>query len=315
MEKTIPGKILQYHLTEKIGSGFAGDVYHAWDSGLDRNVAVKFIKRELTNDRAFRAQMMTAVLAARELSHPNVAKYYGIEENDGQMVVVMEYIQGQTLKSMLHQKPLDFQHFLKLAVQLSEGLLAIHRINISHKYITSDNIIISSKGDAKLTDLGLAPTADVINKAGKSLDADKLTYLSPEILTGQDDSPVSDQYSLGVVLFEALTGNLPFQEDSKEQLIKVIENPAAYEKTFEEISHGDVYFLITKLMAKLPEDRFSGVDELITTIKEIDLSQNVDEKSPSPLFGNAVKSRLYVITSLAFLLLVLFWLIVKGLGG
>ncbi len=313
MEKTVSGKILQYHLTEKIGSGFAGDVYHAWDSGLDRNVAIKIIKNELANDPAFRVQMMTAALAARELSHPNVARFYGVEEVDGRLVVVTEYIQGPTLKSIVTQRPLDLHRFLKMALQLAEGLKAIHQLSISHNYFTSDNVIISPAGDAKLTDMGTAPTIKMMNNACEFLSSEKLVYLSPEFLMGQDSAQASDQYSLGVVLFEALTGNLPFEEYSQAQLIKVIENPASYEKTFEDISHGDIYLLITKMMAKLPEDRFCDVNELIASIKEIDLSQSVSRKSPPALIGNGVKSRLYLVTSLAFLLLVLFWLIVKGL--
>jgi serine/threonine-protein kinase len=317
MEKTPEGKILHYHLAEKIGSGFAGDIYHAWDSGLDRNVVIRIIKKELAQDTSFCAQVMTTGLAARNFLHPHVARFYGAEEVDGQLLIVTEYIQGMTLKSIVSQKPLHFQEFLKLSHELTDALKAIHQQNIRHQYITSDNVIITSDGSAKLTDLGIAPTSKMMRISGHLISSDKLVYLAPELLQGQDPTQISDQYSLGVVLFEALTGNLPYEESSREQLIKMIETPDSLKKSFEEIEHGDIYLLITKMTATLPEDRFSSMDELIATVKEIDISQNDNKRSPHTLHttSSALKSRFYLIISLAFFLLVLFWLIVKGSGG
>lgn len=317
MGKSVIGKIQQYHLAEKIGSGFSGDIYHAWDSGLDRNVAIRVIKPELANDASFRTQVMTTALAARELTHPHIAKFYGVEEINGQLLVITEYIQGPTLKSIVSQKPLNFKEFLKLSLELTSALKAIHQLDISHMYVTSDNIIMTPDGGAKLTDLGTAPTSKVIGKLDGLISDDKLIYLAPELLVEQNANAMSDQYSLGIVFFEALTGNLPFEDSSREQLIKIIENPVSSRNPFEEIEHGDIYLLITKMTANLPEDRFSNMEELMATIREIDMSQNDNKRvlQVFPSSASTLKSRLYLMTSLAFLVLVLFWLIVKGFGG
>ncbi len=317
MEKTSHDKILHYHLNEKIGSGFAGDVFHSWDSGLDRNVALRIITPDLANDSSFRTQLRDAAKAARELTHRNVAKTYSVEEVNGQLIVVTEFVQGQTLKSLVSQKPLDFRKFLKLSLGLAEALKAIHHLEISHRYITSDNVIILPDGSAKLTDLGIAPTPEIMKNSHTLMAPDKIVYLAPEFLQGHECGQVCDQYSLGVVLFEALTGNLPYEDSSNEQLINMIKNPASSKELFDEIERGDIYLLITKMTANLPEDRFSNIDELIATINEMDISQNhsrISQDAFAPT-GSAVKSRIYLMVSLVFLLVVLFWLIVKGLGG
>jgi len=314
MEKTIPLKILQYHLSEKIGSGFAGDVYHAWDSGLDRNVAIRIVRDELANDANFRAQIMTTALAIRDLSHPHLARFYGVENVNGQLAVVMEYVEGQSLKSIIVEKPLDLRQFLKLALQLSNGLKSIHHLNVTHRYITASNIILAPDGNAKLTDIGLAPTVEMLRKGIDLLNPQKLAYLAPEYLLGQAETQQADQYSLGVVFFEAVAGNLPFDESSRDQLIKKIENPVSRVEAFEDIHHGDILLLITKMMSPLPEDRFSSVDELIATIKEIDVTQYRAKSFSSAGFEPVAKSRIYLMTSLVFFLLVLIWLLIKGFG-
>jgi serine/threonine protein kinase len=184
-------------------------------------------------------------------------------------------------------------------------------------YVTSGNVIMQPDGGSKLTCLGTAPTSKMVEKFENLISPDKLIYLAPELLVGQSGNEISDQYSLGVVLFEALTGNLPFEESSREQLIKIIQNPVLSKKPFEEIEHGDIYLLITKMTATLPEDRFRDINELIASIKEIDISQNDNKRAVQAFssLGSTLKSRLYLMTSFAFFLLVLFWLIVKGLSG
>jgi len=317
MENAAPGKILQYHLAEKIGSGFAGDVYHAWDSGLDRNVAVRIIREELARDNSFRSQIMTAGLTARELSNLHVTRFYGVEETDGQLIAVLENVPGETLKSFVKRKRLNQIEFLKLAGQLAEGLRAIHQLGMSRRYITSDNIILSPEGDAKLTDLAVAPTVMMINNPENFNNSMKLTYLAPEFLSGRDSTHASDQYSLGIVLYESLTGRTPFGEISKDELIAVAEDENARERAFSKIPHGEIYLILSKMMSAYPEERFSNAEELIASISAVDLSQTESLKHSTPYSTsqNDTKSRLYLMVSLAFFLLVLFWLIVKGFGG
>lgn len=315
MENTAPSKILQYHLNKKIGSGFAGDVYHAWDSGLDRNVTVKIIEPELAVYNPYRSQIMTTALSVRDLEHPNVARLYAVEEHNDNLIVVTEYVEGVALKSILERGGLEISRFIKIAVQLIDGLNAISNFEMEHNYFTSSNIIVDSNEICKITDYGLSPTPQMVRNESGFVDHEKLIYMSPELLKGANVTAASDQYSLGIVFYEMLTGKLPFEDNSREELIRKVESPALHEEFSGEIRHGDILLLINKMTATDPEERFSGFDELAATIKEIDLTQNVRELGTDSSRSKNVKSRVYLMTSLAFFLLILFWLIVKGFGG
>ena len=314
METADLKKVFQYHIHKKLGSGFAGDLYEAWDSGLDRIVTLRIIRDELARNEAFASQLSTSAFSARELDHPNICRCYGVEESDGIMIAVMEYVPGEILRKRIEKEPFDINQFLDFAVQISRGLKALHDTGMTHKYITSDNIIISDTGTPKFLDVSVAPTPKMIKQEDELIAANKLAYFAPEILDGHSASVYSDQYTLGIVFYECLTGKLPFKGITRKELIEKIGNSKPLDHENSEIKNGHIVLLINKMIAKVPSERFTDAEELILTLKEIEefnkKGVTVTDIRPSA----QLKSRIYLIISLGVLLVVTFWLLFASLS-
>ena len=314
METAARKRVLQYHIHKKLGSGFAGDLYEAWDSGLDRIVTLRIIRDELAKNEAFSCQLSTSAFSARELDHPNICRCYGVEESDEIMIAVMEYVPGQMLSKRIAKSPFDINQFLVFAVQISEGLKALHDSGLTHKYITSDNIIISDSGTPKFLDISIAPTPAMIKPEDELVAANKLAYFAPEILDGHSPSVYSDQYALGIVFYECLTGKLPFKGVTRKELIEKIGNSEPLDHKNSEIKNGHIVLLINKMIAKVPSERFTDAEELITTLKEIEeFNKNgiaVTKIGPK----EQLKSRLHFMSSLVILLVVAIWLLFASLS-
>ncbi len=309
METADLKKVLQYHIHKKLGSGFAGDIYEAWDSGLDRIVTLRIIRDELAKNETFSSQLSTSAFAARELDHPNICRCYGVEESDGIMIAVMEYIPGQMLRKRIEQSPFNINQFLDFAIQISEGLKALHDTGLTHKYITSDNIIIGDSGTPKFLDISIAPTPDMIRQEDELVAANKLAYFAPEVLDAHSPSVYSDQYALGIVFFECLTGKLPFKGVTRKELIEKIGNSSPLDHKKSEIKNGHIVLLINKMMAKVPSERFTDAEELITTLKEIEEFNKKGLTVTSIKPKGLLKSRIHLMTSLVILTIVALWLL------
>ena len=309
METAALKKVLQYHIHKKLGSGFAGDLYEAWDSGLDRIVTLRIIRDELAEHEAFSIQLSTSAFSARELDHPNICRCYGVEESDGIMIAVMEYIPGQMLRKRIEQSPFDINQFLDFAIQISEGLKALHDTGLTHKYITSDNIIIGDSGTPKFMDVSIAPTPDMIRQEDELVAANKLAYFAPEVLDAHSPSVYSDQYALGIVFFECLTGKLPFNGVTRKELIEKIGNSQPLDHKKSEIKNGHIVLLINKMMAKVPSERFTDAEELITTLKEIEEFNKKGIAVTNIKPKGLLKSRIRLMTSLVILSIVALWLL------
>ena len=314
METAALKKVLQYHIHKKLGSGFAGDLYEAWDSGLDRIVTLRIIRDELAKNEAFSSQLSTSAFSARELDHPNICRCYGVEESDGIMIAVMEYVPGEMLSKRIEQGPFDINQFLDFAVQISEGLKALHDTGLTHKYITSDNIIISDTGTPKFLDTSIAPTPEMIKQEDELIATNKLAYFAPEILDGHSASIYSDQYTLGVVFYECLTGKLPFKGVTRKELIEKIGNSRPLDNKNSEIKNGHIVLLIDKMIDKVPSERFTDAAELITTLKEIEEfnKKGITVTNIGP--KEQLKSRIHLMASLLVLLVVAFWLLFASLS-
>ena len=307
-------KVLQYHIHKKLGSGFAGDLYEAWDSGLDRIVTLRIIRDELAKNETFASLLSTSAFSARELDHPNICRCYGVEESDGIMIAVMEYVPGEMLRKRIEKGPFDINQFLDFAVQISGGLKALHDAGLTHKYITSDNIIISDSGIPKFLDVSIAPTPEMIKHDDELIAANKLAYFAPEILDGHSASVYSDQYTLGVVFYECLTAKLPFKGITRKELIDKIGNSRPLDHENSEIKNGHIVLLINKMIAKVPSERFTDAGELIMTLKEIEEFNKKGTTVTNIRPGTRLKSRIYLMTSLVVLLVVTFWLLFASLS-
>ena len=210
----------QYKILDRIGAGGMGEVYRARDTRLGRTVAIKVLPADVAAIRNGATGSCMEARATAALSHPNISALYEIGEDQGQLFLVFEYVPGETLKTAIAGRPLNPRRALDLAVQIADALAEAHGAGIVHRDIKPDNIIVTPKGHAKILDFGLAtwtsggaerehaPTK-MATAGGTMLGT--VAYMSPEQALGQDVDQRTDIFSLGIVMFEMLTGKLPFK--------------------------------------------------------------------------------------------------------
>jgi Tol biopolymer transport system component/predicted Ser/Thr protein kinase len=260
--------ISHYKILEKLGEGGMGVVYKAHDTKLDRLVALKFLPHYLTSDPLEKERFYHEARAASALLHANVAVVFEIDEHDDQVFIAMEYVEGKTLKRIIEETPLTIKKVLDMAIQVCDGLAAAHERGIVHRDIKSENIMVTAKGQPKITDFGLAKVkgATKLTKAGSTLGT--ALYMSPEQARGEEVDHRSDIFSFGVVLYEMLTGRLPFNGDHQAALLYSIINdepePIARfnEKVTPEIEH-----IVVKALEKDKDDRYQHADEMLADLR------------------------------------------------
>ena len=219
--------LLHYRLLEKIAAGGMGDVYKAEDTKLGRTVALKLLPDEGNQDLTAKRRFLKEAQSASALSHPNIVIIHAIEETDGLHFIVMEYVEGQTLRGTIVQDgALPVGKLLDVGIQLADALDAAHSLNIIHRDIKSSNILITPRGVAKILDFGLAKSVrpfddEVDNEASTLMDLTNegvvmgtISYMSPEQTRGEVLDARSDIFSFGTVLYEAATRSMPFNGQS-----------------------------------------------------------------------------------------------------
>jgi serine/threonine protein kinase/tetratricopeptide (TPR) repeat protein len=212
----------KYQITELLGKGGMGIVYKAEDLKLKRTVALKLIIPEALESEKRKARFVVEAQAAAALNHPNICTIYDIEEGEGMPFIILEYIEGQSLKRIIEEKPHDIDDSIELAMQIADGLQEAHEKGIVHRDIKSGNIMITHKGQAKITDFGLAKLLDdsVITRTATVMGT--VPYMSPEQASGDNVDHRTDIWSLGVVIFEMLTGRFPFKGESEQAILHSI---------------------------------------------------------------------------------------------
>ena len=201
----------RYEIQEKIGVGGMAVVYRGRDLKLERNVTVKVLKEEFTAEDDFKSRFTTEARSAARLSHPNIVNVYDVGEDNGIYYIVMEYVHGDTLKKVIKENaPLDEVVTLSIAIQMAAALANAHKNGVVHRDIKPENILISVDGTIKITDFGIARAADVSTVTMTTNAVGSVYYFSPEQARGGYVDEKSDIYSIGITMFEMLTGHVPF---------------------------------------------------------------------------------------------------------
>jgi len=266
------GKIIShYKILEKLGEGGMGVVYKAQDTKLKRTVALKFLPPELTRDPEAKERFVHEAQAAGALDHPNICTIYEIDEiEDEQMFISMAYYEGETLKKKIEREPLKIEEAIDIAVQVAQGLAKAHEQGILHRDIKPANVMITKDGLAKIVDFGLAKLAGQtkITKTGTTLGT--IAYISPEQARGEEVDHRTDIWSLGVVLYEMLTGKLPFKGDYDQAVIYSIlnEEPDPILESRPDVP-VELNLIVKKTLAKKPDKRYHQTSEILDDLKSL----------------------------------------------
>jgi len=264
------GKIVShYHILEKLGEGGMGVVYKAEDTKLKRTVALKFLPPELTRDPEAKERFIQEAQAASALDHPNICTIHEIDETeDGQMFIVMACYEGETLKKKVASGQLSVDGAIDIAIQIAQGLAKAHEHGIVHRDIKPANVMITNDGVAKILDFGLAKLAGQVRITKTGTTMGTIAYMSPEQARGEEVDNRTDIWSLGVVLYEMLTGELPFKGEYEQAVIYSILNEEPKPVTaLRAMAPIELERLVSKTLAKHPDERYQHIEELIANLE------------------------------------------------
>ncbi len=249
----------RYQIIKSIGEGGMANVYLAYDTILDRNVAVKVLRGDLATDEKFVRRFQREALSASSLSHPNIVEVYDVGEDNGQYYIVMEYIEGCQLKQLLKKRGrLTLSEVIDIMLQITDGLSVAHDAYIIHRDIKPQNIMILDSGLVKITDFGIAMAMNSTQLTQTNSVMGSVHYLPPEQANGKGSTLQSDIYSMGILMYELLTGELPYKGDNAVEIaLKHLKEkiPSVREK-LPEIPQS-VENIIIKATAKNPKNRYA----------------------------------------------------------
>jgi eukaryotic-like serine/threonine-protein kinase len=267
-ENAMPGSIIlnnRYHLEERVGSGGMAVVYRARDLELERLVAIKVLREDYSSDEAFRERFRQEARAAANLSHPNIVTVHDFGLHAGRLFIVMEHVPGTDLKTTLqHRRGFSVEETLSLMVQACAGVGYAHRAGLVHCDIKPQNMLITPDHRLKVVDFGIARALASIQPDEKAeIVWGSPQYFSPEQAAGEPPSPASDVYSLGIVMYEMLTGQLPFSASSSTELAR--RHRQDMPKAPREINPAippNLELILLKVLAKEPSARYRTADQL-----------------------------------------------------
>ncbi|MFC1627543.1 protein kinase [Gemmatimonadota bacterium] len=262
--------ISHYKIVDKLGEGGMGAVYKAEDTTLNRLVALKTLSQHLSENDEARERFVREAQAASAINHPNITTVFELLEEDDSHYISMEYVDGKTIRDMVESGHVSIRKAVDIILQAAEALSAAHRKGILHRDVKSANIMVSMEGNVKVMDFGLAHLEERSKLTRTGTTMGTLAYSSPEQLTGNPYDARSEIWSLGVVFYELLTGELPFKSPSEgELLFAIINNEQDSPNTCREDAPESVCGVITRMLLKQPELRYQNCGELIGDLKAI----------------------------------------------
>jgi len=268
--------VSHYKIMEELGRGGMGVVYKAQDLKLDRIVALKFLPQQITRltdggqviSEADKARFLQEAKAASAVTHPNVCVIHDIAEHDDQQFIVMEYVEGKTLTQVVPIQKL--QDAIGYAIQIGEALQEAHGKGVVHRDVKTDNIMVNTKNQIKVMDFGLAKLKGSLKLTKTSSTVGTLSYMAPEQIQGGIVDARSDIFSFGVVLYEMLTGRLPFRGEHEAAMVYSIvnEEPEPVQKYRPEVS-SELIHILNRALEKDPEDRYQNVQEMVIELRRV----------------------------------------------
>lgn len=272
----------RYELVKCIGHGGMADVYLALDLILDRQVAVKILKDDSATDKVALERFAREAQASTQLSHPNIVDIYDVGDDDNLHYIVMEYVKGHTLKQLIKKRgPLPTRETIWIMKQLASALMEAHKNGLIHRDIKSQNILIKDDGMVKLADFGIALLNNSIQLTSKDSVLGSVHYLSPELVKGEKSSMKSDIYSLGIVMYELLRGDVPFKGDTPAQIaLKHLKEALPNVREFNPSIPQSVANILTKACAKDPKERY---DNVALMLKDLNECLNEEHKNDKPV--------------------------------
>ena len=266
----------RYEIIGKIGAGGMSDVFKARDHILGRNVAIKVLKQEFSEDVNFVVKFRTEAQSAAGLEHPNIVNIYDVGSEAGMHYIVMEYVEGVTLKTYIEKKGrLTYKEAVSIAIQVGRGMEAAHAKNIIHRDIKPQNILISTEGKAKVTDFGIARAV-----SNNTISADvmgSVHYASPEQARNGFVNDRSDIYSLGIVMYEMVTGRVPFDGETTVAIaIQHLQEEMVLPSVYTPEIPVSLEKIIIKCTQKSPDRRYANTSELLADLKEVLVHPNAD---------------------------------------
>jgi eukaryotic-like serine/threonine-protein kinase len=297
--------VLHYTIIEKLGEGGMGVVYRAHDTNLDRDVALKFLPEHLLDDSAEEARLLQEAKAAAILNHPNICDIHALGEFQGRRFIDMEYVDGETLakriKSETGGRPLDsfaenaqslgvppyraggsgvrIEDAVRFAIEIGEALQEAHSKGIIHRDVKADNVMINSRNRVKVMDFGLAKLKGSVKLANSSTTSGTMAYMAPEQIQGEDADARADLFSLGVLLYQMLTGQMPFRGDHEAAVMYSVlnEEPPPASSLRPDIPEG-LGSIVERALKKNPAERYQSAAEIIADLRHF-------EESVAPIAG------------------------------
>jgi len=262
----------RYQIIEELGKGGMGKVYRVLDKEFNEEIAIKLIKTEIAHDKKTVERFKSEVRLARKIGHKNVGKMYELLEEKGTRFITMEYVSGQDLKGLIKQSaPLSIARTILIAKQVCDGLAEAHRLGVAHRDLKPSNIMIDKEGDIKIMDFGIARSIKEKGITGSGVMIGTPEYMSPEQAEAKGIDHRSDIYSLGVILYEMLTGQLPFEGDSPLSIAmkhkgKIPKDPKGHNPQIPD----DLDRLVLKCLEKEKDTRYQSAEEVLSDLEMIE---------------------------------------------
>lgn len=264
----------RYEIIRSIGEGGMANVYLGYDTILDRNVAIKILRGDLSNDEKFVRRFQREALSASSLAHPNIVEMYDVGEDDNIYYIVMEYVEGKTLKQLLKKRgSLTLSEAIDIMLQITDGMAHAHNSYIIHRDLKPQNIMIKDDGQIKITDFGIAMALNATQLTQTNSVMGSVHYLPPEQASGKGCTIKSDIYSMGIIFYELLTGSLPFRgENAVEIALKHMRDPLPDLREENPSIPQSIENIILKSTAKNPKNRYDDAksmhDDLLTALDD-----------------------------------------------